>query len=276
MRIRTRFPITRLAAGLVLGLACSATASAAEWTDMNQDARDAFRHGQIWATFATNPALEARDIDVDVEGDTVTLAGVVETPVEKMLAEAIALSSDGVTRVDNRLRIDPELVVVATTLLPAHTFAQRVRDASLAARVDSMLLWNQYTDGSDIRVTAKDGQVTLAGMADTEGARDRAAEVARQVMGVSSVVNRLQVDASAPAQANADIEVTDAWIEDKVERTFLYSMLVNSTTLDVEADDGEVTLTGHVDSPMERELAIQLAQDTRGVGRVDAGSVVVL
>lgn len=276
MRIRTRFPITRLAAGLVLGLACSATASAAEWTDMNQDARDAFRHGQIWATFATNPALEARDIDVDVEGDTVTLAGVVETPVEKMLAEAIALSSDGVTRVDNRLRIDPELVVVATTLLPAHTFAQRVRDASLAARVDSMLLWNQYTDGSDIRVTAKDGQVTLAGMADTEGARDRAAEVARQAMGVSSVVNRLQVDASAPAQANADIEVTDAWIEDKVERTFLYSMLVNSTTLDVEADDGEVTLTGHVDSPMERELAIQLAQDTRGVGRVDAGSVVVL
>lgn len=276
MRNRKSTPLTRLAAGLALGFAMTGAASAADWTTMDQDAKDAFRHGQIWATFATNPALETRDIDVDVEGDTVTLEGVVETPVEKLLAETIAMSTEGVTEVDNRLRVDPELVVVATTILPARTFAQGVRDASLAARVDSMLLWNEYTDGSDIRVGAKDGQVTLDGVADTQGASDRAAEVARRVMGVRSVVNRLRVDANAPAAADADWQVSDAWIEDKVERTFLYSMLVNSTTLDVEAEDGEVTLTGHVDSPMERELAIQLAQDTRGVERVDAGSVRVL
>ena len=276
MRNRKSTPLTRLAAGLALGLAMTGAASAADWNTMDQDAKDAFRHGQIWATFATNAALEARDIDVDIEGDTVTLDGVVETQVEKLLAETIAMSTEGVTEVDNRLRVDPELVVVATTILPARTFAQGVRDASLAARVDSMLLWNEYTDGSDIRVRAKDGQVTLDGVADTQGASDRAAEVARRVMGVSSVVNRLRVDANASAAADADWQVNDAWIEDKVERTFLYSMLVNSTTLDVEAEDGEVTLTGHVDSPMERELAIQLAQDTRGVERVDAGSVRVL
>lgn len=267
-------PITRLATGLLFGLAGIGTASASEWSEMNQDAKDAFRHGQIWATFATDPALEARDIDVDVNGDTVVLAGVVETPVEKLLAETIARSTTGVTKVDNQLRVDPELVVVSTVIVPTQAFAQRVRDASLAARIDSMLLWNQYTDGSDITVRVKDGMVTLSGTADTEGAKDRAVKVALRAMGTTAVVNQLRVDGKT--QVSTPPKPNDQWIEDKVERTFLYSMLVNSSTMEANAVDGQVTLTGHVDSPMEREMAIELAQGIRGVKRVEAGSVAVL
>ena len=50
------------------------------------------------------------------------------------------------------LRVDPELVVVTVT--PSRAFAQNVQDATVAANVDAMLLWNQYTDGFDIDVTA--------------------------------------------------------------------------------------------------------------------------
>jgi osmotically-inducible protein OsmY len=275
MRMPSRKPLARFAAVAALSLAGTGIATAADWDAMTQEARDAYRHGQIWATYATNPALEARAIDVDVEGDTVVLTGTVETPIEKALAESIARSTQGVERVDNRLKVDPELVIVTATVTPTRAYAQRVEDATLAARVDSMLLWNEYTDGSDIQVQAHDGKVTLSGVADTEGARERATAIARRAMGVTSVANKLRVDSNATAQT-APAEVDDDWIEDKVQRTFLYSMLVNSSTLDVDVKDGDVTLRGHVDSPLERQMAIQLAQDTRGVDRVDAGGVVIL
>ena len=256
-----------LAAALALGLAAFGPAAAADRDTPGEEASEAYVHGQLWATYATNPALEARDIDVDVDGGTVTLNGVVETFGEKALAGAIARSLDQVEQVDNRLKVDPELVVVTVT--PSRTFAQRVQDATVAANVDAMLLWNQYTDGLDIDVTANDGVVTLTGTADTAGARTRATNVALSVDGVDTVLNRMRVDPGAMV-ASADEPVTDDWIEDTLQHVYLYSTVVNSGAIDVEASKGDVTLAGTVDNTFERQVAIQLAQDLRGVDRVEA------
>ena len=266
---RHRFSI--LSGALALGLAASGSALAADRDTAGEEVGEAYIHGQLWATYATNPTLEASDIDVDVNGDTVTLDGVVETFGQKALADAIARSLDGVGEVDNNLRVDPEMVVM--TITPSRAYAQRVQDATVAANVDAMLLWNQYTDGLDIDVSADDGTVTLTGVADTEGARERATRIALGVQGVDTVVNRMQVDSGAIV-AQADPEpVTDDWIEDTIEHVFLYSTAVDSGNLDVEADDGTVTLDGSVDSPLERQVAIQLAQDVRGVEEVQANGL---
>ena len=274
MRTSLRHPMTSLAAAVLLALSGIGSASAADWDDMTQEARDAYRHGQIWATYAIDPALATRDIDVDVEGNTVILHGTVETPVEKILAGAIAQAADGVTKVDNQLKVDPEMVVMVTTVVPSRAYAQKVADASVAARVNSMLLWNQYTDGLDIAVSAHDGKVTLRGVADTPGAKRRAEEIAAHARGVTSVDNQLRVDGNMQASSNEQRD--PEWIEDKIEASYLYSYIVNSAALDAEADDkGNVTISGHVRSPMEKAMAIEMAQGITGVKHVDASDVTV-
>lgn len=274
MRTSLRHPMTSIAAAVLLGLSGLGSASAADWDDMTQEARDAYRHGQIWATYAIDPVLATRDIDVDVEGNTVILHGTVETPVEKILAGAIAQAADGVTKVDNQLKVDPEMVVMVTTVVPSRAYAQKVADASVAARVNSMLLWNQYTDGLGIAVSAHDGKVTLRGVADTPGAKQRAGEIAANARGVTSVDNQLRVDGSMQASSNDQRD--PGWIEDKIEDSYLYSYIVNSAALDAEADDeGNVTISGQVRSPMEKAMAIELAQGVTGVKHVDASDVTV-
>lgn len=265
-------PIHALAAAVVLMLAGTTSAHAADWSDMTQDAKDAYRHGQIWATYATSPLLEAREIDVDVHGDTVTLNGTVETIVEKRLAGLIADGADGITKVDNKLRVDPELIVI-TTITPMRIFAQQVADANLATNIDSMLLWNQYTDALDINVTSRDGVVTLTGVADTDGARKRAEAIALGAMGTKAVINNLRVDGNSTKESTAD--VSDDWIKDKIADTYLFSAIVNSTMVDIEVNDGAVNLSGEVANSFERARAIQLAQDTKGVEKVDASKLAV-
>lgn len=264
-------PVRALAAAAALMVAGTGNAMAADFDGLTQEAKDAYRHGQIWATYATTPILETRDIDVDVEGKTVTLTGVVETVGEKALAGLIADGADGVTTVNNQLRVDPELIVV-TTITPMRSYAQMVADAEMAANIDAMLLWNEYTDGLDIKVAANDGVVTLTGVADTPAAKERAEDIALGTEGIKAVINNLTVDGSAGA-AVADVD--DAWIEEKIENTYLFSGAVNSALVDVEADNGAVMLDGKVANEFERARAIQLAQDTRGVTRVDASGLSV-
>lgn len=267
-RLQQSSPV--LAGALALGLAFTGSVAAADRDTLPEEVSENFIHGQLWATYATNPSLSAANIDVDVNADTVTLDGVVETFGQKALAAVIAREVEGVERVVNNLRVDPELVVVTVT--PSRTFADAVSDATLAANVDAMLLMNQYTDGLDITVAADDGTVTLDGVADTSGARQRATEVALDVAGVDTVVNRMRVDANAVAEST-DTPVSDDWIEDTLEHVYLFSGTVNSGMLQASVDDGEVTLQGIVDSPLERQMAIELAQDIRGVDRVDANQL---
>ena len=268
----TKNPIRTIATAVALMLAGTGSAVAADWSDMTQDAKDAYRHGQIWASYATSPVLEAREIDVDVSGDTVTLNGTVETISEKRLAGLIADSADGITKVDNKLLVDPELIVI-TTITPMRIFAQQVADAELANNIDSMLLWNQYTDALDIDVASRNGVITLTGVADTMGAKKRAETIALGAMGTKAVINDLRVDGNSAQESTAG--VSDDWIKHKIADTYLFSAFVNSTMVDVEVDDGAVSLKGEVANSFERARAIQLAQDTRGVEKVDASELAV-
>ncbi len=84
-------------------------------------ARDAYREGMIWATYAANPALDAYHLGVDVQGNRAILTGRVESSVEKLLAERIALRAQGVNLVDNRIVIDPLLIVTMYETIPVTT-----------------------------------------------------------------------------------------------------------------------------------------------------------
>ncbi|MNP74051.1 Osmotically-inducible protein Y precursor [compost metagenome] len=63
-------------------------------------------------------------------------------------------------------------------------------------------------------------------------------------------------------------DVADSWITTKVKSTLMYSSNVSGSAISVSTNGGIVTLSGLVASGVERDLAIELAQNVRGVKSV--------
>lgn len=263
---------------------------------------DARREAQIWTSYAFNPHLRASDISVEVRGDRAFLTGTVDEGVDKELAGQIAKGVDGIAKVDNRLVVDADYQPKPRD--PADTdrdFATRVEDATITASVKSKLLWNDHTDGLEIDVDTVGGRVTLSGTADTAQAKDIATRLARNTDGVIGVDNKLTLDTNRATAAvgeaddaddarvaaggrdvdgdgdadPAQAEVSDGWISTKVKSTLLLSRWVDGMDIDVDTKAGAVKLTGNADSVAERDLAVELAQNIRGVKSVDASALKV-
>lgn len=267
----------RLLLALPLAAALAAAVDAAPRTDvapLPSEHSDLFREGRIWATFAMDPSLAAYDIEVDVEGARVVLEGAVESAVDRELAESIAFSTPGVTRVDNRLEIDPALVGKRPRDNAAMRYQQAVNDAAIAARVRSLLHWNNYTDGFEITVKADDGRVVLTGDVDTSNSAQVAERLARSVAGVAAVDNRLTIEPDVDGQvlvaSDGDGKLGDRWVLARVRSVLDFSSEVDADAIEVSIDDGRITLAGEVASESDKRQAIDLAQAIRGVTGVDA------
>jgi osmotically-inducible protein OsmY len=73
------------------------------------------------------------------------------------------------------------------------TVGRLVQEADTGAAVLAALIDDEELQVADIEVTAHDGTVTLSGLVESPGHRDRAKRVALGVAGVSRVDNRLKV-----------------------------------------------------------------------------------
>jgi osmotically-inducible protein OsmY len=79
---------------------------ATDWGDNIGDSLDdAWIHAKITTKLVGDTDTAARRINVDVERNVVTLRGTVETAMEKEEAERLAKETDGVTRVNNLLKV---------------------------------------------------------------------------------------------------------------------------------------------------------------------------
>ena len=93
-----------------------------------------------------------------------------------------------------------------------------------------------------------------------------------------SVENKLLVDETKATLTetakvvsdDAGQAVSDTWITTKVKSTLMYSNNINSSNAQVSTKDGVVTLVGRVNSGAEQALAVELANNIRGVASVDA------
>ena len=80
----------------------------------------------------------------------------------------------------------------------------------------------------------------------------------------------IKTDTAKGSAQEAGRDVADAWITAKVKSTYKYSSNVDGSDIAVSTDSGIVTLSGKVDSGAERALAIELAQNVRGVKSVQS------
>jgi osmotically-inducible protein OsmY len=218
-------------------------------------------------------------ISVDVEQGTAILKGKVENQVDKDLAAQIAGDIQGINKVDNQLEIDPQVAADPGTKA---TMAQRFDDATLTATIKSKLLWNSVTEALNIDVSAAQGVVTLKGQAKDADAKQLAGSLATNTDGVTEVNNLISVSArdtqaikeQSELQANSvREEFSDAWITSKVKSSLIYSRTLDGLNIKVETRNGVVTLDGVVANYAEKELAVEIARNIRGVKGVDADTL---
>ena len=276
---RPLFSRLLIATAIASTLGLASTASAEE--SLSAAVSEARKEGQIIGAYTLNRHLNPFDISVDVEGNRVTLTGEVEEAVDKDLAEQIALGVDGIAKVDNKITVNPAYKQAAADA-NQRDFGEVVSDATTTTSVKSKLLWNQHTDGLEVDVDTKDGVVTLTGVADSDASKELAERLAANTEGVRDVENHLRVDTksgkSRPAAHGSDHAgdtISDSWITSKVKTTFLLSRNISGSDIGITTNNGVVTLSGAVDNGAERDLAIEVAKDIRGVKAVKAAQLEV-
>jgi len=245
------------------------------YADAKQDIADARQETQIWTTYALSPYLRASDIKVTVHNGKAVLTGKVDEESNKDLAKEIALGVSGIKDVDNKITVHPDFSPATTT-----NYGDSVDDVTITAGVKARLFWSKHSYLST-KVETKRGRVLLTGNVDSKEAKELATSLASHTRGVIAVKNQLTVD-DKPGTGDAvktvanetSKNVADAWITTKVKSNFLYSSNVSGTDIDVSTNTGVVSLKGNVSDSAERALAIELAQNVRGVKSVDAKGLV--
>jgi hyperosmotically inducible protein len=130
------------------------------------------------------------DLEFSVNGGTVTLLGSVVNPVTKSDAERSVKKIEGVEQVNNQIKV-----------LPPSPMDDQIRRREARAIFNSDGLF-RYSMGAvpPIHIIVDNGHVTLKGVVDNQGDKDRAYIAANQVPGVFSVTNDLQVANQSIAQ----------------------------------------------------------------------------
>ena len=277
--MNTHFKKLILSSSIALAAVSGAAFGAAP--QVSQEVIDARQETQIWTTYALNPYLRANELQVSVHKGTATLRGSVDEGINKELAEEIALGVAGVKEVDNKINVTDNFVTPDKSM--ARSYGETIDDSTITAVVKSKLAWSKYTSGLTTKVVTKSGRVLLTGSADSAESKELAGRLAQNSRGVLAVDNRLVIEAAKPSVVDdaedsvkkAGHDVADAWITTKVKSTFLYSNNVDAKDIDVTTTSGVVTLSGKVDSGVERSLAIELAKNVRGVKSVSATSLTI-
>jgi osmotically-inducible protein OsmY len=136
-------------------------------------------------------------------------------------------------------------------------------DAVITSKVKSKLAADPQTSALEIDVDTLNGEVTLRGRVDSEQEKRDAERLARNTEGVREVNNKLEM-----GDVSAGEEVSDAWIVTKVKSQLAADPEVNSFNIDVDATQGEVTLSGVVTDQRARTEAERIARATEGVKSV--------
>lgn len=189
--------------------------------------------------------VDASDIQVEVNGDEVTLAGTVPNYFAYWAAEDDARIVRGVRTIRNytRIRVPPELT------LPS--------DEEIQTYIQNIFAANPSIDETRIDVVVNDGEVTLQGATDTYWQRLRAEQLALDITGVRSIINEVTI---VPTE-----DVVDEAIADEIIQVLERNADIVTDAVTVKVENGVVTLSGTVPGWYALQYVRETAYHTRGV-----------
>jgi len=192
------------------------------------------------------PSVDAANIGVTADNGIVTLTGHVSTCAEKEAAERVAKRMKGVRGIAQEIEV-------------RFFGARKTDNDDIARRVVKMLDWNVSIPKEAVQVGVRKGVVTLTGKVEWQYQKNAAADAVRDLAGVISVSNLVEV---APRVSAADVKKR---IENALER----NAELEAKAIHVDVSGGKVTLKGRVKTWSERYTAERAAWSAPGVSTLD-------
>lgn len=183
--------------------------------------------------FVYDPRIFSFNPEVEVNFGTVTLSGVVDNYLAKKAAEQDAKNTVGVLMVQNQLKVRP-------LDLPT--------DEQLKKRIEGALTKDPYINRFALNIDTFNGIVYLTGDVNTSFEKSHAESVVQKVKGVTDIVSNIQYDYQWKWKPDWELKKD-------VQQQLDWSVFVNEDQIDVEVDQGIVTLSGDVSTWIDYNAA---------------------
>ena len=157
----------------------------------------------------------------------------------------------------------PLALVVAAVAMLATSVPASETDSRIESAFKKSFVYKTYLKDENIKISSKDGVVTLSGSVGNDSHKPMAQDTAEALPGVRSVDNRIEITGDRPA------ENSDTWLSMKVKSTLLFHRSVSSHNTEVTLREGTVTLRGEASSQAQKDLTSEYAKDVDGVKAVN-------
>jgi hyperosmotically inducible protein len=162
-------------------------------------------------------------------------------------------------------------------------------DTAITTELKAKITDDELLDNTDVSVDTNNGIVTLTGSVHTAAQEHRANELAKNTQGVVSVNSNLRIEPESSTgslkeqskETGKDMKdtagnvahdtkeaISDARVTSEVKLKYGADDTVKALNIDVDTDDGVVTLRGTVNSKAELNQAVKLAKSVDGVKKV--------
>jgi len=190
------------------------------------------------------PFIENISIGVTAQNGIVTLSGHVDSYEKKVEIEKIVKKVRGVKALVEHLEVQHGIVAES--------------DEDLAIKALGAIKMNTSIPEEDIKIVVANGWIYLIGAVDWNYQKMAAEHAVGSIIGVKGVVNSLLIHSTT----------TDTIEQKAIQNALKRSGLLRNKSIEVAVDDNVVTLTGQVDSILQKEEAERITWNSPGIWRI--------